>query len=81
VATTLNRVLTPGATPRAGEYTRETESRRALLSCPVCSHLFELPPGHAPNVVGVVNYEVKCSASRCSFADFVVLADHWIEPT
>jgi hypothetical protein len=77
VAQTFRRVLTAGARLGPGDYTRETESGRARLCCPVCGYEFDLPPGFAPDQVGRVNYAVSCESEACSFWDFVILADHW----
>jgi hypothetical protein len=81
MAITFRRILTPGVTPGAQEFTRETESGRAALGCPVCGHVFELPPGFAPDQTGRVNYAVSCPTGVCDFWDWCELADHWLEPT
>ena len=79
MARNFNRVLTPGATLGAGEFTIETPTRRARLCCPVCAHEFDLPAGFAPDQVGRVNYAVTCDA--CGWWDFAILSDHWLVVT
>lgn len=80
MATTFRRVLTPGAQLCAGDFTVETDSRRARLACPQCGNEFDLPPKCGLDPVGRTSYAVHCTARTCSFWDWCVLADVWSEP-
>ena len=78
MAQTFRRVLTPGATLGAGEYTL-TERGRPRIACPMCGHEFDLPPGFACDQMGLTNYCVSCDAPRCGWFDWAILADRWLE--
>jgi hypothetical protein len=77
VATTFNRLLAPPHRLCAQEFTRDTESGRAVLCCPLCAWRFELPAGVAPDQTGKTNERVKCPV--CQWHDWAVLAEHWLE--
>lgn len=79
MAVTFRRVLTPGVEPGAGEFTVETESKRARLGCPVCGFTFDLPRGCGIDQVGRSSHAVQCQRETCSFWDWCELADHWLE--
>ena len=80
MATTLNRNWGPVEDLAAGEFTRNTESGRATVSCPLCGAVYELPAGFVPDPVGRVDYALTCrGAPPCAFMDWIILSDHWLE--
>lgn len=62
----------------AGMFTVETESKRAVLACPVCGERFELPRGCGVDQVGRTSHAVQCVAQTCSFWDWCELSEHWL---
>lgn len=76
----LNRCLHGPASLAAGEFTVETESHRAVLSCPLCGEHFELPAHCQIEPDGRVVPAIRCRAVGCAFFDFVTLSDIWSDP-
>jgi hypothetical protein len=72
---TLNRHLGEPDTMIAGQYTLRTESGRALLSCPLCGHHFELPSACRVEPDGRAVPAVHCP--RCCFFEYCSLESHW----
>ena len=75
---TLNRYLGPEHDLPCGQFTLDTPSGRAALSCPLCGLVFSLPSHCRTEPDGRVVPAVKCPQVSCSFFEYVTLSDHWL---
>ncbi len=77
MAITLPRWMGPVETLVTGMFTVNTQDDRAVLSCPMCSTQFTLPPRCGIDQAGRTQYAVRCESDTCSFWDFVLLESIW----